>query len=202
MFTKNIWEAEQRVLFNGEQEQLFWDRLKVAKWVNCWLESEDWSSFCLRIISSHTLCKVKFVDLFARSRLNDFSSHRTLTTGATIAMAKPFYKLRTPQIRARAINKTTDLEFALFSWKTNFPFRFVSIIIPLQPYTSAIRNSEENFAWFFPRHVYTPFPPNCTNFHNYHFRLLFKITEVSGIHLSLPILHRMNILKNVFRKKK
>lgn len=148
MFTKNIWEAKQRVLFNGEQEQLFWDRLKVAKWVNCWLESEDWSSFCLRIISSHTLCKVKFVDLFARSRLNDFSSHRTLTTGATIAMAKPFYKLRTPQIRARAINKTTDLEFALFSWKTNFPFRFVSTIIPLQPYTSAIRNSEENFAWY------------------------------------------------------
>lgn len=148
MFTKNIWEAEQRVLFNGEQEQLFWDRLKVAKWVNCWLESEDWSSFCLRIISSHTLCKVKFVDLFARSRLNDFSSHRTLTTGATIAMAKSFYKLQTPQIRARAINKTTDLEFALFSWKTNFPFRFVSTIIPLQPYTSAIRNSEENFAWY------------------------------------------------------
>lgn len=48
-------------------------------------------------------------------------------------MAKPFYKLRIPQIRARAINKTTDLEFALFSWKTNFPFRFVSTIIPLQP---------------------------------------------------------------------
>lgn len=82
MFTISTFDkAEQRVLFNGEQEQLFWDRLKVAKWVNCWLESEDWSSFCLRIISSYTLCKVKFVDLFARSRLNDFS-HRALTTGA------------------------------------------------------------------------------------------------------------------------
>lgn len=57
--------------------------------------------------------------------------------------------------------------------KFSIPFRFNN-------HPSAIKNSEENF----PRDTIFPAPflSNRTNFHNYHFRLLFKITEVSRVY--------------------